>query len=73
LAGDPDRSGLLSRAIPLSTPTAGADPNRVVTAWSSDSGRGPWWRRPLRFDPAATEKLDGLHSAGDAALLALSP
>jgi len=57
LVGDPDRSALLETAIPLSAPDGGTTPNRVVTALSSDSGRGPWWRRPLRFDAEATATL----------------
>ncbi len=50
LAGDPTTSQLYERAIPLSAPTAGVEPAELVTTYSSDSGRGPWWRRPLRFD-----------------------
>jgi len=57
LAGDPDDSRLYDRARPLSTPEGGTDANRVVTDLSGDSGRGPWWRRPLRFDSAGTEGL----------------
>ena len=57
LLGDPDGSALYDRALPLSSPDAGADPNRVVTDLSADSGKGPWWRRPLRFDDAATAEL----------------
>jgi len=41
----------------LSTPEAGADANRLVTELSSDSGKGPWWRRPMAFDAAATARL----------------
>ena len=55
--GDPDRSALFERAVPLSAPSAGVDANAIVTALSSDSGAGPWWRRPLRFDRAATASL----------------
>ncbi|WP_435124106.1 hypothetical protein [Halobaculum sp. D14] len=55
--GDPADSGLYDRAVPLSTPDAGADANRVVTDLSADSGKGPWWRRPLRFDADATRTL----------------
>jgi len=55
--GEPDRSRLLECAVPLSAPDAGADANRIVTDLSNDSGKGPWWRRPLRFDEAATERL----------------
>jgi hypothetical protein len=55
--GDPDDSRLFDRAIPLSSRTAGSDANRVVTDLSGDSGKGPWWRRPLRFDAGATGEL----------------
>jgi hypothetical protein len=27
-----------------------------VTELSADSGKGPWWRRPLRLDGAATRE-----------------
>ena len=57
--GDPTESRLYDRAIPLSTRQAGSDPNRLVTDLSADSGRGPWWRRPLRFEGA---DADTLHS-----------
>jgi len=57
LRGDPAASGLLDRAVPLSAPTGGTDPNRLVTELSADSGAGPWWRRPLRFDADATAEL----------------
>ena len=57
VAGDPSASGLLDRVVPLSTPEAGADATRLVTELSSDSGRGPWWRRPMRFDEPATATL----------------
>ena len=62
--GDPGASGLLSRAVPLSG-AEGVEPNRLVTEWSADSGRGPWWRRPLRFDAEATADLIGLEGATD--------
>ncbi|MFB6192411.1 MAG: hypothetical protein ABEI11_03725 [Haloarculaceae archaeon] len=57
LHGDPDASALFDRAIPLSGRSAGTEPNRLVTELSTDSGKGPWWRRPLRFDRAATAEL----------------
>lgn len=57
LLGDPDGSALYETAVPLSSPSGGADPNRLVTELSADSGKGPWWRRPLRFDDAATADL----------------
>lgn len=57
LLGDPERSGLLDPVLPLSAPSGGADANEVVTEFSADSGKGPWWRRPLRFDADATAEL----------------
>ncbi|AQL42573.1 hypothetical protein BV210_07560 [Halorientalis sp. IM1011] len=66
--GDPDASGLYDTAVPLSTPESGSEANHVVTDLSTDSGKGPWWRRPLRFDPDATERLLALDPA-DAARL----
>ncbi|MFC7176904.1 hypothetical protein [Halosegnis marinus] len=56
LHGD-DSSGLFDRAVPLSAPSAGVDANRLVTGLSADSGKGPWWRRPLRYDADATATL----------------
>ncbi|MFB6353609.1 MAG: hypothetical protein ABEJ92_05940 [Halobacteriales archaeon] len=64
LHGDPSASGLFGTAVPLSAPGDGAVPNRVVTDLSADSGRGPWWRRPLRFDADAAGRLAALASAG---------
>jgi hypothetical protein len=52
-----EASRLFDRAVPLSAPTGGADANSVVTALSNDSGRGPWWRRVLRYDATASERL----------------
>jgi len=57
ILGDSAGSRLYDRAIPLSTPDGGTEPNWLVTDCSADSGRGPWWRRPLRFDEDATETL----------------
>ncbi len=57
LDGDDVESTLYDVAVPLSTPTAGVDANRYVTELSSDSGKGPWWRRPMRFDRAGIETL----------------
>ncbi|MDL5362368.1 hypothetical protein [Halalkalicoccus sp. NIPERK01] len=62
LVGDPERSGLRDRALPLSG-ERGSEPNRIVTDLSSDSGKGPWWRRPLRFDGEATDELLSLSPA----------
>lgn len=55
--GEPSASGLFDRAVPLSTPDAGSEANRLVTELSADSGKGPWWRRPLRYDAEATDAL----------------
>jgi hypothetical protein len=57
ILGDEERSRLFGRAVPLSGPEAGTDANRLVVDLSSDSGKGPWWRRPMRFDPAETAEL----------------
>ncbi|MEF8784422.1 MAG: hypothetical protein V5A45_00705 [Haloarculaceae archaeon] len=57
LTGDPSESALYDRAVPLSNPSGGVDANELVTELSADSGKGPWWRRPLRFDERATRKL----------------
>ena len=55
--GDPDASGLFDRVVPLSEPDAGTEANPIVTDLSSDSGKGPWWRRPMAFDAAATSRV----------------
>lgn len=66
VVGDPAASGPFERVVPLSTPESGSEANRLVTEHSSDSGNGPWWRRPLRFDPASTaELLDRVRWARD--------
>ncbi|SNR52708.1 Nmad3 family putative nucleotide modification protein [Halorubrum vacuolatum] len=57
VAGEREASGLFDRVVPLSTPGAGVEANRLVTERSSDSGKGPWWRRPLRFGSDATAEL----------------
>lgn len=57
LRGEPDESGLYGTAIPLSTPEGGTEAGPLVTDASEDSGRGPWWRRPLRFDRAGAQEL----------------
>jgi hypothetical protein len=64
LAGDPADSRLYERAVPLSTPDGGTEASDLVTGHSSDSGQGPWWRRPLRFDRGGTAEL--LARVGDA-------
>ena len=50
-------SRLLDRAVPLSAPEAGATAGPLVTDLSADSGKGPWWRRVLRYDAEATAEL----------------
>ena len=55
LAGT-ERSRLYDHAVPLSG-ARGVDANRAVTEWSADSGKGPWWRRPLRYDASGAERL----------------
>jgi hypothetical protein len=65
--GNPDGSGLFERAVPLSAPDGGTTANRVVTDLAGDSGAGPWWRRVLRFDPAATEQVLALRDDPGAA------
>jgi hypothetical protein len=57
LTGDPDDSRLYETAVPLSTGEAGTEANELVTEHSADSGKGPWWRRPLRFDGDGTAAL----------------
>ncbi|MEF8915180.1 hypothetical protein [Natronomonas sp.] len=64
LYGDGAGSELYERAIPLSTREAGVDANRLVTELSSDSGKGPWWRRPMKFDREATEELLAIRDSG---------
>ena len=51
-----DDSRLYDQAVPLSS-ARGVDANHVVTEWSADSGKGPWWRRPLRFDETGARNL----------------
>lgn len=65
LAGDPDESRLFDRAVPLSSRDAGSEANRLVTDLSGDSGKGPWWRRPLRFDREGVETLLSCAEHGD--------
>jgi hypothetical protein len=57
LLGDGEDSRLYDTVVPLSAPSGGTDANWLVTERSSDSGKGPWWRRPMRFDDAATTTL----------------
>jgi hypothetical protein len=52
-----EESRLFDRAVPLSVPEDGATAGPLVTDLSADSGKGPWWRRVLRYDADATERL----------------
>jgi hypothetical protein len=61
LSGDPWGSELYEIALPLSSHEAGATANRVVTDLSSDSGKGPWWRRPMKFGEEETQALLDIH------------
>lgn len=63
--GNPDTSFQLSKAIPLSSSDTGTKPNSIVTALSTDSGKGPWWRRPLKFGHTATATLFEMCVTGD--------
>ena len=65
--GEPTDSGLFERAIPLSSSDAGTTANPVVTDLAGDSGRGPWWRRVLRFDEDATATVLDLREKPGAA------
>jgi hypothetical protein len=55
LAGT-DESRLYDAAVPLSG-SQGVDANRAITEWSADSGKGPWWRRPLRYGEDGAARL----------------
>ncbi|SIR48189.1 hypothetical protein SAMN05421858_2433 [Haladaptatus litoreus] len=55
--GAEEESGLYEQAVPLSSSEAGVEANRIVTELSSDSGKGPWWRRPMKFDEDDVEEI----------------
>lgn len=57
LLGDPGESRLYDRAVPLSTPEGGTEANWIVTDCTGDSGKGPWWRRPMQLDESGTQQL----------------
>lgn len=54
--GDPEESRLYRTPVPLSG-ERGTEANEFVTEHSSDSGDGPWYRRPLKFNEGSTERL----------------
>jgi hypothetical protein len=54
--GNRDDSQLYDTPIPLSG-TSGTEANQFVTTYSKDSGDGPWYRRPLRYDREGTRSL----------------
>lgn len=60
--GDEEQSMLYETAIPLGN---GIEPNRIVTEMSSDSGNGPWFRRPMAFEEGGTERLLEAVRSGD--------
>jgi hypothetical protein len=64
LEGDDAESGLYETAVPLSSPERGSAANRVVTELSSDSGKGPWWRRPMKFGKRETDEVLELVTGG---------
>jgi hypothetical protein len=64
LEGDPADSGLYETAVPLSSPEGGVEANRVVTELSNDSGKGPWWRRPMTFGERETSEVLELATEG---------
>jgi hypothetical protein len=55
LLGSPE-SRCYERAVPLSG-ERGVEANRLVTEHSEDSGKGPWWRRPLRYQGGGAAAL----------------
>ena len=63
LVAGAEESRLLDRAVPLSAPDAGATAGPLVAELSADSGKGPWWRRVLRYDADATERLRAIVDA----------
>lgn len=60
LLGDEEKSVLFDRAVPLNVPGEGTEANDLVVEFSNDSGEGPWWRRPLRFDDVGTRTVQSV-------------
>lgn len=54
--GNPAESRLYETPVPLSGET-GVTANEFVTSHSEDSGEGPWYRRPLKFDQEGTRTV----------------
>lgn len=54
--GNSDESRLYETPVPLSGET-GTEANEFVTGHSEDSGGGPWYRRPLKFDRDGTRAI----------------
>ncbi|WP_257628746.1 hypothetical protein [Haloplanus salinarum] len=54
--GNPDDSRLYKTPVPLSG-ESGVEANQFVTKHSEDSGGGPWYRRPLKFDTESTRAV----------------
>jgi hypothetical protein len=73
LRGDPAESRLYEQVVPLSQPSGGTDADWPVTDLSKDSGRGPWWRRPLRLDDEATARLRELAALSPERVRAVGP
>ncbi len=65
LYGNRSESMLYDLAIPLSSREAGVDANRLVTELSSDSGKGPWWRRPMKFGEEETQTIIRMQQHGE--------
>ncbi len=57
LEGKIEESRLYETAIPLSCPDGGTEANHIVTELSSDSGKGPWWRRPMKFEADGVREI----------------
>ncbi|OAQ53954.1 hypothetical protein HTG_00055 [Natrinema mahii] len=54
--GNSDESRLYETPLPFSK-GSGVEANEYVTEHSEDSGEGPWYRRPLRFDKDGTRTI----------------
>lgn len=63
VAGTAEDSRLYDRAVPLSSPGTGGTANATVTTHTTDSGQGPWWRRPLDIPdpPPVFDRMRTIH------------